>query len=659
MHPKYRPDIDGLRAIAVGSVLAYHAFPSLLPGGFIGVDIFFVISGFLITTILLQSLAAGDFSYRDFYARRIRRIFPALVLVLLVTLAFGWYVLLPGEFSQLGKQTTGGAAFFANLVFLGEAGYFDATAETKPLLHLWSLGIEEQFYIFWPLLLGLAWRKRWPILRVTLAVATVSFLVNVLTVQPHRAAAFYSPLSRAWELMAGGLLAVMQLQAAAAAGQGQAGGRVWKKHLQSIVGIALIVLGLFMTRSTKAFPGWWALLPVLGAASCIAAGPGGVLNKYLLSNRVMVWIGLISYPLYLWHWPLLSYARIVIGGEPPLQLRIVLVVASIVLAWATYRFLERFVKLHLSQAMLRGLAGAGAALALAGVIVFLGTPTPRHDSPALQAVADATREDNYYDGFEEAALGDQFVYRAGSGKRNVLLIGDSHVEQYAPRALELVRTQPDKARTIYFATKGSCPPVPGLFSGLDTGCDERRTAVLELALKPEIDSVVLGACWSCYFTGAGPTVNYFVDDRKAVHPFIGGDGIEQSLRSLGEVLKRLSAVKPVYLVLGNPVGMDFDPLRQIEGSRLGRMTAESGQLRAPMPQDQAQFNARLKQVAEANGARVIEPFASLCAGGECIRSMPDDGSPAYKDIGHLRPRYARSFATYIDPALLDDGVAGK
>ncbi|WP_019656533.1 acyltransferase family protein [Variovorax atrisoli] len=659
MHPKYRPDIDGLRAIAVGSVLAYHAFPSLLPGGFIGVDIFFVISGFLITTILLQSLAAGDFSYRDFYARRIRRIFPALVLVLLVTLAFGWYVLLPGEFSQLGKQTTGGAAFFANLVFLGEAGYFDATAETKPLLHLWSLGIEEQFYIFWPLLLGLAWRKRWPILRVTLAVATVSFLVNVLTVQPHRAAAFYSPLSRAWELMAGGLLAVMQLQAAAAAGQGQAGGRVWKKHLQSIVGIALIVLGLFMTRSTKAFPGWWALLPVLGAASCIAAGPGGVLNKYLLSNRVMVWIGLISYPLYLWHWPLLSYARIVTGGEPPLQLRIVLVVASIVLAWATYRFLERFVKLHLSQAMLRGLAGAGAALALAGVIVFLGTPTPRHDSPALQAVADATREDNYYDGFEEAALGDQFVYRAGSGKRNVLLIGDSHVEQYAPRALELVRTQPDKARTIYFATKGSCPPVPGLFSGLDTGCDERRTAVLELALKPEIDSVVLGACWSCYFTGAGPTVNYFVDDRKAVHPFIGGDGIEQSLRSLGEVLKRLSAVKPVYLVLGNPVGMDFDPLRQIEGSRLGRMTAESGQLRAPMPQDQAQFNARLKQVAEANGARVIEPFASLCAGGECIRSMPDDGSPAYKDIGHLRPRYARSFATYIDPALLDDGVAGK
>ena len=656
MHPKYRPDIDGLRAIAVGSVLVYHAFPSLLPGGFIGVDIFFVISGFLITTILLQSLAAGDFSYRDFYARRIRRIFPALVLVLLATLAFGWYVLLPGEFSQLGKQTTGGAAFFANLVFLGEAGYFDATAETKPLLHLWSLGIEEQFYIFWPLLLGLAWRRRWPMLRVTLAVAVISFLVNVLTVQPHRAAAFYSPLSRAWELMAGGLLAAMRLQAAS---NGSAQPRPWTKHAQSVVGMGLIVLGLFMTRSTKAFPGWWALLPVLGAVSCIAAGPNGVLNRYLLSNRVMVWIGLISYPLYLWHWPLLSYARIVAGGEPPLQVRVVLVVAAVVLAWATYRFLERFVKLHLSQGMLRGLAGGGAALALAGALVFLGMPPPRNDSQALQAVADATREDNYYGGFEETALGGQFVYRTGSGRHNVLLIGDSHVEQYAPRALELVRTQPGKARTVYFATKGSCPPVPGLFSSADTGCEERRQAVLDLALKPDIDSVVIGGCWSCYFTGAGPTVNYFLDDRKAVHPFLNGDGIELSLKSLGEVLKRLSAHKTVYLVLGNPVGMDFDPLKQIQGSRLGGMTAAGGQLKAPMPQDQAVLNARLKQVAEANGARVIEPFASLCADGQCIRSMPDDGSPAYKDIGHLRPRYARSFATYVDPALLDEDAGGK
>ena len=198
MHPKYRPDIDGLRAIAVGSVLVYHAFPKALMGGFVGVDIFFVISGFLITTIILQSLAAGDFTYRDFYERRIRRIFPALIVVLLATLLAGWYLLLSDEFAELGKQTVGGTAFVANLVFWGEAGYFDTAAETKPLLHLWSLGIEEQFYIFWPLLLGFAWRKRWPIVRMVLAVAAVSFVVNVATVHPLPAASFYSPASRFW-----------------------------------------------------------------------------------------------------------------------------------------------------------------------------------------------------------------------------------------------------------------------------------------------------------------------------------------------------------------------------------------------------------------------------------------------------------------------------
>jgi hypothetical protein len=154
-------------------------------------------------------------------------------------------------------------------------------------------------------------------------------------------------------------------------------------------------------------------------------------------------------------------------------------------------------------------------------------------------------------------------------------------------------------------------------------------------------------------------VNYFVDDKKGVHPFFNGDGVDRSLESLGRLLKRLSAQKKVYLILGNPVGLDFDPLKHIQGSRLGDMSVASGRLVAPMPQDQAQFNARLQQVAEANGAQVIAPFASLCADGQCIRSMPDDGSPAYKDIGHLRPRYTRSFATYIDPALLDDGAPAQ
>jgi len=189
VHPKYRPDIDGLRAVAVISVLGYHAFPQWIKGGFIGVDIFFVISGFLITTIILGSFEGDGFSYREFYARRVKRIFPALALVLAATFAFGWYALLPNEWVQLGKHVAAGAGFVSNFAFWNEAGYFDNAAETKPLLHLWSLGIEEQFYIFWPVLLGLAWKRKWRVLAVVGTVAAMSFLLNVTTIHSNEAIA--------------------------------------------------------------------------------------------------------------------------------------------------------------------------------------------------------------------------------------------------------------------------------------------------------------------------------------------------------------------------------------------------------------------------------------------------------------------------------------
>ncbi|RYZ08074.1 MAG: acyltransferase, partial [Comamonadaceae bacterium] len=262
-HPKYRRDIDGLRAIAVVSVLGFHAFPQWIKGGFVGVDIFFVISGFLIGTIILGSLQGSGFSYREFYARRITRIFPALLLVLAASLAFGWYALLPGEWQQLGKHVAAGAGFVSNFAFWSEAGYFDNAGETKPLLHLWSLAIEEQFYIVWPLVLGLAWRRKWPMLGVIGGLAFASFLLGVGTVHGHRTAAFYSPVPRFWELMLGGVLAYLRLHRPQRLSRG--------REAQALVGIVFLALGLLAIRGNKAFPGWWALLPTLGAFFCIAA----------------------------------------------------------------------------------------------------------------------------------------------------------------------------------------------------------------------------------------------------------------------------------------------------------------------------------------------------------------------------------------------------
>lgn len=349
----YRPDIDGLRAIAVLVVVGFHAFPGWVRGGFVGVDVFFVISGFLISTIILEGLGRGRFTIGGFYARRIRRIFPALVTVLLASLVAGWFLLFPDEYRQLGKHVAGGAAFVSNFVLWNESGYFDEAAELKPLLHLWSLGIEEQFYIVYPLLLWILWKRRWSFPWAIGTVAAVSFGINLLLTGSSPVAAFYAPQSRAWELMLGSLLAWMtharsprRNDAVPTAGEGVVhAARVAladrSANVRSLVGAFLLIAGLLTITPNRSFPGWWALLPVLGAVLLISGGPNGWINQRLLAHRALVAVGLISYPLYLWHWPLLAFARIIEGETPSREVRLAAIASSVVLAWLTYRFIER------------------------------------------------------------------------------------------------------------------------------------------------------------------------------------------------------------------------------------------------------------------------------------------------------------------------------
>ncbi|HEY9381624.1 MAG TPA: acyltransferase, partial [Burkholderiales bacterium] len=211
-HSGYRPDIDGLRAVAVLGVLIFHAFPGALPGGFAGVDIFFVISGYLISGIILQGLERGEFSFADFYARRIRRIFPALALVLSTCLLIGWFMLLPDEYAMLGKHALGGVVFVANFVFRSEDSYFDVSSESKPFLHLWSLGIEEQFYIVWPVLLALAYRFRFKLGAPILVVLALSFALNIANAASNPETTFFLPHTRFWELLIGCILAYAHMR---------------------------------------------------------------------------------------------------------------------------------------------------------------------------------------------------------------------------------------------------------------------------------------------------------------------------------------------------------------------------------------------------------------------------------------------------------------
>ncbi|MGV2101735.1 acyltransferase family protein [Rhizobium sp. 21-4511-3d] len=333
MQHNYRPDIDGLRAVAVLSVVIFHAFPTWLPGGLVGVDIFFVISGYLISGHILQQLHDNKFSIFDFYSRRIRRIFPALILVLLFCLAVGAVALSAADNRELGEHVAGGAGFVANLLFWFEVGSTKDGGISNPLLHLWSLGVEEQFYIVWPLAAWIAWRRGMSVIKTIAAVALVSMIFNLVIVYIDRTTAFYLPVTRFWELLAGAALAELE--------RSHGGLSRPAANLAAIAGIVLLVLSFALIREKQAFPGIIAAAPVLGAVLVIAAGRTAALKTLIFSNRIAVAIGLISYPLYLWHWPLLSFGYIIGHDTPAKEVRFGLLAASVVLAGLTYMIIEK------------------------------------------------------------------------------------------------------------------------------------------------------------------------------------------------------------------------------------------------------------------------------------------------------------------------------
>jgi peptidoglycan/LPS O-acetylase OafA/YrhL len=323
-----------LRAIAVLAVVVFHAFPEYLSGGFVGVDIFFVISGYLITGLILRDLLEQRFSLKAFYAKRVRRIFPALALVMGFGLIAGWVCLNFIEYKQLAKHTGSSVIFLTNFVLMNEPGSFDISADAQPLLHLWSLAIEEQFYVVWPLLLLLFKRiPRWA-LPLLLAMLLSSFGYSLwLVFNDDLAQDFYSPLSRSWELLLGACLAIALMNNPRLA-------RAWR-YPAGWVGLMLVLLSAYFFDKSMAFPGYWAMVPAVGATLILLAGMNCSFNSVWLSSRPLVAIGLISYPLYLWHWPLLSFARILASQTPTVEVRLVLLALSFLLAYLTYRFVEK------------------------------------------------------------------------------------------------------------------------------------------------------------------------------------------------------------------------------------------------------------------------------------------------------------------------------
>lgn len=368
--PRYRPDIDGLKGIAILSVLVFHYVESWLTGGFIGVDIFFVVSGYLIGRSVFESMAAQKFKLSTYFAHRARRIFPSLILMLVILLGFGWFALLPGEYASLGKHTGAASIFISNWLLWREVGYFDTAAELKPLLNLWSLGLEEQFYLIFPFLivLGLRWRKR--VLPILVFVFLASLIGSQLKIHDAKAWAYFHPLSRLWELMAGAILAHVELRSYKVYGRFVTD-NIALRQLMSVVGAACLIVAAVLYTKQTIFPGVNALVPVIGAVLLIAAGPQAWVNKYLLSGKLIIGIGLISYPLYLWHWPLLSLVRTIDVAEPGYAAKGLLVLLTVVLSVLSYFLLEKPIRFGRLRPNKFIPAYLWAALLLTGAIGFV------------------------------------------------------------------------------------------------------------------------------------------------------------------------------------------------------------------------------------------------------------------------------------------------
>ena len=633
----YRRDIDGLRAVAVLSVLGFHAFPFWIPNGFIGVDIFFVISGFLISGILIEHLEKKTFSFVDFFSRRIRRIFPALITVLITSFFLGWFTLFAQEFLQLGKHIAGAAIFISNLMYWQEIGYFDNSADTKPLLHLWSLSIEEQFYIIWPLILYGCYRLHIkPFFILTIVLGT-SFYLNITGISHDVTGTFYAIQTRAWELLVGATAALLIRDQVQSRSLGASHWKSMSVNLMlptlAVLGFLVIIFCVFGINRISDFPGYWALIPTLGAAFLLLVGKNGIINSKILSNPLFVWIGLISYPLYLWHWPLLSFARIVEGETPHRFIRLAALLLALILAWLTYQFIER--PLRFGGRMQVKAIGLLIALLSVGILGYItwksdGWPSRVAKQELINSQFDWDRTLNSNPACLALYPGDQYCNVTDlKSPPTAALIGDSHANHFFPG---LSAFYASKGGNLLNLGAGACPPFFDVDRGPHPGwgtlrCYERTKPMFDYVLNsPSIKTVYLAFHHLEFFRKDVA----FIDRRPGSTR--NSDIFENVTGALIRTIKVLkSHNKEVVIIYDLP-----DLKRDIKTCFMTRpftlTTPASCDYQDLIVWNEFElYDRMLKRVAEESPVRVIPTHSYL---GKYF-PVNDKGIPAYRDSSHL------------------------
>lgn len=647
----YRADIDGLRAIAVLSVVIFHAKLGLFPGGFVGVDIFFVISGFLIASIIVKEHERGDFSIARFYERRIRRIFPALLTVILASAAIGWFVLAPGDYMAFARSAMAAMAFYSNFFFNRQAGYFAPAAETQPLLHTWSLGVEEQFYLLAPLILLalLGPLRRWRA-AIFWALFAASLGVSIFGVMREASWAFYLPHSRAFELMAGVALALGLLPALTS--QRVAEAAAW-------TGLTLIAGSVLLFTAATPFPGVAALAPVLGTALIIHAGARHVTSAgRLLASAPAVFTGKISYSLYLWHWPLLALAEYEWGAALTLWHRLALVALAIGLSVLSYHFVEqparRATPLLTRRAVFTfGVVSIVLCLGLSQTIIRTrGLPVRLAPEVAEFARATPTKLDTGgLCGFDargkSETVRDCPIGETSLTKPRFILLGDSHA---AALSVDFARAAKAHGVMGYNYGRGGCPPLLGL---QNAGSAFRRCLApgrrIEALLKdPNITDVILHGRWGLYAEGEASAnepntrPRQFDASSKDANRAAFAKVLRGTVETIRAAGKRVTILGPVpELEINLPAAMIKAKMRGL--------SPDLSLARSKFDQRASAVMPVLQELAQIEGVRVLYPHELLCDGQSC--KTEEGGKALYFDDDHLSPAGSALIRPLIESAI--------
>jgi peptidoglycan/LPS O-acetylase OafA/YrhL len=630
---QYRPEIDGLRALAVLPVLFFHTSVPGFSGGFVGVDIFYVVSGYLITSIVAKDIALGQFSLVKFYERRIRRIFPALFAVVFFCILAGGILLAPKDFAAFGKSLFAMTFFVSNLFFKragGTEGYFAASSSSQVLLHTWSLSVEEQFYLFFPTVLVLQARFAKKRTSECLWLATIaSFSINIWATQRSPSSAFYIFIPRAWELLLGGLLAIKAVPPLRQ--------RVWRE-IAGVMGLVLIVRAVSVFTKDTTFPGFAALFPCLGAWLIIYAGESGPsFITAILSFRPLVFIGVISYSLYLWHWPIVVFGKYFSAGELSPNGTVVVILMSTLMAFISFEFVEspfRGVDSPITrrQIFLLGLATSALSAAI-GLAIYLTQGFPgRYSNATRQLIAsNVERKSDYQEvcsnwKTEIKSIADiKFCNLGAEAPRKIMFWGDSHVQQLYPLIRRIYDAGELQGHGVVFAIAAGCSPIEHM-NRPDGGyhCDSFSRFAMLRAQEKDIDTVFIGFAappvWAlCPSVDGTCVANISAEERR--------QRVYQSLTTQIQELKM--GGKRVLLSLPFPLFDKSIPDLEVRNAVLRRigLTGVAKEVTLPGVRDQ------LASIGENTGAELFDPRKSLCPKGDCISEVA--GVSIYKDSSHI------------------------